>query len=157
DRRSKAWTSSSQDRAIFRLVSNGLKSQRDEWVYDIDRHTLVRKARYLVDTYEKVRLNPSNEERDSIKWDRELERYRATGIAKRFEERVIVRAAYRPFSARWLYFDPHFNGMTYQQPSMFPEAGSPNSVISFSDTGWRADFCVFAADGPVDLHFGASV
>jgi len=40
---------------------------------------------------------------------------------------------------------------------MFPAAGSPNSVISFSDTGWRADFCVFAADGPVDLHFGASV
>jgi predicted helicase len=157
DRKSKTWTSQSQDRAIFRLVSNGLKTQRDEWVYDIDRTTLVAKAKYLVDMYESVRLNRKNTIRDNIKWDRELERYCARGISKRFDDKAIVRAAYRPFSARWLYFDQHFNGMTYQQPSMFPASGFPNEIISFSDTGWRADFCVFAADGPVDLHFGASV
>jgi predicted helicase len=39
---------------------------------------------------------------------------------------------------------------------MFP-LGRSNAVISFSDIGHRADFCVLSADGPVDLHFGASV
>jgi len=39
---------------------------------------------------------------------------------------------------------------------MFP-AGAENTIISFSDPGFRAEFCVLAADSIVDLHFGASV
>ncbi len=35
--------------------------------------------------------------------------------------------------------------------------GVENTIISFSDPGFRADFCVLAADSIVDLHFGASV
>ena len=156
DKNSKSWTSSSQDRAIFRLVSNGLKSQRDDWVYDFDRQELIRKAKRLVEVYERARRNSTDKERDSIKWDADLDRHREAGIAATFDETRIIRAAYRPFVSAWLYFDPHFNGRTYQLPSMF-SGGLSNSVISFSDTGWRADFCVFAANGPVDLHFGASV
>jgi predicted helicase len=32
-----------------------------------------------------------------------------------------------------------------------------NTIISFSDPGFRSEFCVLAADSIVDLHFGASV
>ncbi len=46
--------------------------------------------------------------------------------------------------------------MTYQLPVMFPH-GKSNTVISFSDGGHRADFCVLSANVPVDLHFGAAV
>jgi predicted helicase len=117
---------------------------------------LAKKARHLVEVYERARRNPAADDRNSIKWDAELDRYRTAGIAKRFDDKNIIRAVYRPFIRSWLYFDHHFNGRTYQLPAMFP-SGASNSVISFSDTGWRADFCVFTADAPVDLHFGASV
>ena len=52
-----------REETLFHLMSNGLKSQRDEWVYDFDRETLEEKVRYLVATYENLSgklLNPLN-------------------------------------------------------------------------------------------------
>jgi predicted helicase len=130
DTKNKSWKSSSQDRAIFRLISNGLKSQRDEWVYDFDREFLAKKAKHLVEVYERARRNPAAPDRDSIKWDAELDRYRASGVAKSFDDKEIVVSAYRPFVSSWLYFDRHFNGRTYQLPAIFAHA-TGNDVIAF--------------------------
>lgn len=114
-----------QHRAIFRLVSNGLKTQRDEWAYDIDRDKLATKAKHMVEVYEATRKDPTFAGRETIKWDRELARYLESRISKSFDEKSLIQAAYRPFTARWLYFDPHFNGMTYQLPSMFARGANP--------------------------------
>ncbi len=141
--------------AIFGLMSNGVKTQRDEWVYDFDRTTLEDKARYLIEIYEATRKDPGYTERDTIKWDAELDRYAKSGVAKTFVTGQIVQAEFRPFNKCWLYFDRHFNGRTYQLPLMFP-ADAKNIVISFSGIGARADFCVSSADRPVDLHYGAA-
>ncbi len=151
----KAGKRGAKNQAIFQLFSSGLKSQRDEWVYDPDRDTLAAKMRYLVATYEATRLDRSFAGHDTIKWDAELDRYSKTGVAKSFDDHCITRAAFRPFTSEWLYFDRHFNGRTYQLPSMFPP-GVENRVISFSDIAHRADFCVGSFDGPVDLHYGAA-
>jgi len=145
----------SEDRAIFQLFSNGLKSQRDEWVYDPDLSTLESKMRFMVDTYEAVRKGDGSTQRDAIKWDRELERYLAMNVRKSYDAELMREAAFRPFTKRWLYLDLHFNGMTYQLPIMFP-LGETNQVISFSGTNFRSGYCVFSANGPVDLHFGAA-
>ena len=51
----KAKSQSSHDRAIFKLSSNGLKSQRDEWVYDRSRDALEAKAGYLVKIHKRQR------------------------------------------------------------------------------------------------------
>ncbi|GIL03064.1 MAG: hypothetical protein BroJett030_29630 [Alphaproteobacteria bacterium] len=151
----KANKAGSKNQAIFRLFSSGLKTQRDEWVYDLSAEHLEARMRYFVDVYEKTRKDADFADRDSIKWDRELNRYRDSQIAKQFENRCVISAAYRPFNSRYAYFDPHFNGMTYQLPEMFPP-GADNTVISFSGIGFRADFCVSSWNGPVDLHYGAA-
>ena len=140
-----------QHRAIFRLVSNGLKSQRDEWVYDIDRKTLETKARFMVDIYEATRRNPDNPERDAIKWDRELSRYREKGVGKKFAKASLAPAAYRPFTKRWLYFDSNFNGMTYKLPSMFGKG--PNRTLTFSDPFAQKPWMALATDAVPDMHF----
>lgn len=150
-----AGRTTAQHKAIFRLVSNGLKTQRDEWAYDFDKESVAAKARQMVEVYEATRRDQTFIGRGTIKWDRELTRYRDKGVVKTFSDRALVRAAYRPFSKRWLYFDPHFNGMTYQQPAMFG-ADLQNQAITWSDTAFRADFMSLATDGPWDLHFGAS-
>ncbi|OCW57210.1 type ISP restriction/modification enzyme [Hoeflea olei] len=141
--------------AIFRLFSLGNASHRDEWVYDTSRDQLEQKVRYLIQVYEECRIDPTSPARESIRWDRELEKYRKAGIRKNFDPSLIVRAAYRPFTPIFLYFDRHLNGMTYQLPDMFSEKGI-NRVISFSSIGYRADYCVSSWNGPVDLHYGAA-
>lgn len=148
----KAGRSTAQDRAIFRLVSNGLKSQRDEWVYAFDNRGLTQRMRFFVETYERVRKHPDDADdgADAIKWDRELDRYRASGIAKKFRRSAIRRAAFRPFVAKWLYFDTHFNGMTYQMPSMFPTE-EKNPTITFLCIASDNPLAALAVDRMFDL------
>jgi predicted helicase len=55
DPKTKAAKASSQERAIFRLFSRGIATQRDEWVYDFDRASLVKKAKHLVSVYDDVK------------------------------------------------------------------------------------------------------
>ena len=139
-----------QHKAVFRLMSNGLKTQRDEWVYDNSKDALTIKARRMVEVYEATRLDSKFADRDTIKWDAELDRYRSRGISKSFESGAIIPAAYRPFSKRWLYFDPHFNGRTYQLPSMF--GYGPNPALIFSDPFAQKPWMALSVDCVPDLH-----
>ena len=150
DSASKGDDRKSRDRCLFKLFSNGLKSQRDEWVYDFTREALEAKVKHLVNTYEATRRTPNNPDRDSIKWDAELDRYAASDVEKSFDARELVLAEFRPFNSRWLYFDRHFNGRTYQLPSLFPEYGE-NLVISFLGIASSNPLAVFASDRIFDL------
>ncbi|MBL8903004.1 MAG: N-6 DNA methylase [Rhizobiales bacterium] len=150
DPASKGDDRKSRERSLFKLFSNGLKSQRDEWVYDFSRETLEAKVRTLIDTYEATRKSPNDSDRDAIKWDAELDRYAASGVAKEFESRSVVQAEFRPFITRWVYFDRHFNGRTYQLPSMFPKDGK-NSVISFLGIASSNPLAVLASNRIFDL------
>ena len=84
-------------KSIFKLVSNGVKTQRDEWVYDREKNALQVKIKFLVESYERVRRDTAHPARNDIKWDRELDHYRVRGIAKTFEKNKVVEAEYRPF------------------------------------------------------------
>ncbi|WP_309605919.1 type ISP restriction/modification enzyme [Phenylobacterium sp.] len=150
DPRISATRTTSQHRALFRLMSNGLKTQRDEWVYDSSREALTAKVQHLVDIYEMVRRDPKAEERATIKWDAELDRYRQRSVAKKFEETRVLSAAYRPFVRRWVYFDQHFNGRTYQLPSMF--RGESNPTLVFTDPFAQKPWMALSVDGVPDLH-----
>lgn len=146
----KAGKKGSKNRAIFQLFSSGLKTQRDEWVYDFDKDSLATKARYLVETYEATRKDKAHDKRDSIKWDRELDKYLQRGVIKKFEPLSIQSAMFRPYCSVWVYFDQHFNGMTYQLPSMFP-AGTENQAISFLGIASANELAVYSSDKLYDL------
>jgi predicted helicase len=145
-----------QHPAIFRLVSNGIQTKRDEWNYDFDRSNLTTKVEFLTRVFEATRKDPLAAERGSIKWDADLTRRLKNSPAKTFKSELIRRSAYRPFTAKWLFLDRDFISRVFQSEAMFPTAAT-NRVISFSDKGFRAEFCVLSSDAPIDLHFGASV
>jgi predicted helicase len=149
-------SSSRQEKAIFRLYSAGLKSQRDEWVYDYSRDALESRMRVFVDGYEAARLDPSLRASSDIKWDRELDRYLSNGVPKKFSAKQIVMALYRPFVRQYLYFDRHFNAMQYKMAAMFGDGDQENLVIAFSDRGSRAPFSVLASATIPELHLCAS-
>lgn len=130
--------------AIFRLYSNGLKSQRDEWVYDFSQIELETRMRFFVDIYNATRRNPSYPRKLEIKWDRELDKYRERAIEKRFDLQNVVHAMDRPFVKMWLYFDRHFNGMTYNLPSIFPHQRQNTAIWFKVGHGWP--FFVFTTE-----------
>ncbi len=119
------------EKAIFKLFSRGIATQRDEWVYDFSKNALEEKMRYFVETYEATRKDKNLLDKMKIKWDRELSNYLRRDIKKEFDEQQIVRGLYHPYSAEFLYFDKHFNGMIYQWANIY-RGKEKNPVIAFN-------------------------
>jgi len=140
--------SGKSEKAIFQLFSSGAKSQRDDWVYDFSETALMKKIRHFVKVYQETLNNPNFEDKNSIKWDRELTKYLTRGVKKKFEKEKIIRSVYRPFSKKFFYFDKHFNGMTYQ---WFNIPLKDNYIIGFI-SGTTKPFSVFAATDIMDLN-----
>lgn len=151
----KATKVAGQERAIFRLYSLGISTNRDEWLYDFDPTGLEKKVKNLIAEYDKIA--PSAQEFPGvIKWSRNLKRRLHQKRREPFNRKRIVRASYRPYTNRWLYQSELFIDEAGSSVQMFPPGGN-NNAICYSDIGSRTDYCVLAVDGLADLHFGAAV
>ncbi|HEV2335418.1 MAG TPA: type ISP restriction/modification enzyme [Stellaceae bacterium] len=155
DRATKSVRVVGQERAVFRLYSLGISTNRDEWLYDRDQGHLEAKVRCLIAEYGRV---PSTTEEfpDTLKWSETLKRRKHAAQTEEFSRRFIRPAAYRPFFTAWLYQSPLLIDRPGLAETMFPP-DTKNSAICFSDVGSRTDYCVLAIDGVADLHFGAAV
>lgn len=134
--------------AIFRLSSNGVSTQRDEWVWEKSRAGLIKKAKSLIEGYESARRRDKSPA-PAIKWDRELSRYLASGTAKTFDKASVTHGAYRAFTDGWLYLDKHFVAMTYRIGSLF-ECDQVNDAIVFDGMAAESPFAAVAVDKPFD-------
>ena len=153
DKEAKAAKNRRSERVVFNLFSTGVKTQRDEWVYDFDQETLKAKMSFFVENYERSRSRPKSISTSPIKWDRELEKYRSRGIRKTFDPTKIVTSLYRPFSKEFFYFDRHFNGMTYQWGHIPIGVSAKNRLVLYTQPGSQKPFMVGASAGICDLHF----
>ena len=139
------------EESIFKMFSSGLKTQRDEWVYDFDKDNLERKIRYFVDVYEATRKDNDYADKMKIKWDRELDKYKDRNIIKEFSQIRIQKSLYRPYVSQNLYFDKNFIGMTYQWNDIY-KASNQNSYIAFNALGNNKDFHCISTSSVCDLH-----
>jgi predicted helicase len=137
------------EQAVFKLFSRGVATQRDEWVYDFDKNNLENKIRFFVEIYQATLKNADFKDKHLIKFDRELDKYLQRTIEKNFEESCIIKSIYRPFIKQFLYFDKHFNGMTYQ---WFDIYNAENSYIAFNAIGGSKEFHCLVANNIIDLH-----
>jgi len=138
-------------KAVFKLFSAGIKTQRDEWVYDLSEQSLANKMRFFVEVYQ-YRLKNKKDCKEDIKWDRELTKYLAHKIDKNFETKSIKLCLYRPFTKMIFYFDKHFNGMTYQWFDIFNQNDTDNKYIAFLALGSPKPFHCLGSNSLVDLH-----
>jgi predicted helicase len=153
DKNTKAAKSKRSERAIFKLFSRGVSTQRDEWVYDFSSKALEAKMKFLVEQYERERVTRKHETKDLIKWDRELDKYLHRGVEKHFNPEAIIPSLYRPFCKQWFYFDRHFNGMVYQWAGILPTQAHMNRLILYTQPGSQKPFMVGAGETVCDLHF----
>ena len=149
----KAATTPNKERALFKLYSLGVSTNRDEWLYDDHRETLAAKAALLVERYTKQQ---NNAEFDlSIKWSRNLKRRFEQGRSEPFDKSRSRLALYRPFVRRWLYDSGLFIDEAGSKVDIFP-IGGENLAIFLSDKGARSEYAVLATNQPGDLHLAAS-
>ncbi len=145
------------EKAVFSLYSNGVKTNRDEWVYDFGRKELLRKVKYLVNVYEERRkenaIKPltDNELGIGIKWDREMKTFLRRNVEVSFSSDCIRKSLYRPFVVQPLYFKRELNCMQYQMRSIFPDGKKEeNTVICFNTNG--KNFYALGCEILPDVH-----
>lgn len=151
-------------KALFELYSQGVKTNRDEWVWDFDESQVLARARFFVAAYDAALASlPAVVNEDSlatslgseIKWTRKLKKLLASRRAIRVQSAAVTRGLFRPFTSKWLYFAWELNEDWYQLSQVYG-AGQRNPTIVFTDTSPRAPFSVLACDGPFEHHLAAS-
>ena len=140
------------EKALFKLFSRGVVTQRDEWVYDFSKDNLEDKMRFAIDIYQQTLVNPDYKDRNKIKWDAELTRYAERKIEKKFKNNKIVKSIYRPFTRKYLYFDKHFNGRTYQWFNIYNQNDRENKFITFKSFGSNRRFNCLVSNSIAELH-----
>ena len=137
--------SGKSEEAIFKLFSSGIKTHRDEWVYDFDRKSLETKIKFFIDIYSATLKDENYSNQDAIKWDSDLKSYLQRRIKKELIPSSIVSSLYRPYTKQYLYFDQHFNGRTYQWFNIYHQSNH-NLCICLSGIGASKAFHSLMSD-----------
>ena len=154
---------------IFSSFSIGLKTNRDQVVYDFDRAGLVCKVQTFIEAYnyEVYRYQTNGEgapiddfvSYEKIAWSRDLKLDLKRGRQIKFENEKIRRVTFRPFTKKYLFFDRIANEEVYALPRIFPTTATEeeNRTVFVSDIGFRSPhFNVLMCDCIADLHLAAA-
>jgi predicted helicase len=158
-RETKSATWASRERALFKLFSFGLVTNRDEWLYGRDEQAIESKIEYLVAEYNRQRLGSRNGLTPSasagdIKWTRAVRRSLEQNVPFNAGEGRDISAMYRPFDSQILHYYPPLIEMLNQTRNMFGQLGDERAnVIALTDPTSQKPFMTMAADRIVDMHF----
>ena len=131
-------------KSIFKICSNGVKTNRDRWAYNFSRKDLTENIKSMIETYNeqlfkwnqsdknKIELDDFLIEDDyKISWSEGLKNHILREKRIVYEDSHVRKSPYRPFSKSFLYFDSVLNERRYQFPSIFPtpDTEKENQVI----------------------------
>ncbi|GAA7010550.1 hypothetical protein ID0158_04550 [Helicobacter pylori] len=163
---------------IFDINSNGVKTNRDPWVYNFSPKTLKQSVQKCIDTYnadlkrfnevfresfksriEGVKLGDRYKQlndqeittdKTKIAWTRALKQkfIKNKNLQESHKDRIRL-AMYRPFNKQWLYFDKNLNEKQSQLPKIFPDESFENVVINTT----IRNFSTLVSDAIPDTHF----
>ena len=132
---------------IFHTFSNGVKTNRDAWVYNFSPDALTKNMKRMITNYngqvfkwtQREIQNTSVDDfvdydNESISWSRDLKVKLKRGRLTEFSALRLRTSLYRPFSKSNLYFDRVMNDVVSVFPSIFPTPVSKkeNLVICVS-------------------------
>jgi predicted helicase len=138
--------------AIFKLFSRGVETGRDEWVYDFNIHNLIQKNIYFSQKYNHSIDN--NQMDYSIKWSSSLESSFKAKKKATFDEDLILKCMFRPFSDFYFYSESKFNHrLTKNHYDFFGcDLKQENIILSFNGIGIDRPFSVLANNHLVDIQ-----
>ncbi len=160
-KQTKAAKSSKDEQAIFKSVSLGISTNRDEWVYDFDKNVALSKAHFFIDEYarlidlwktQKQDLNIHDFliEHSKVKVTLFFERHVSVGKKLLFDANKIIKSTYRPFVQKYSYIDKIIVNAPGQNFQLFPLPNSNNMSILLR-WGSRQKFSVLSASNIANL------
>ncbi|MDH6064827.1 type ISP restriction/modification enzyme [Umezakia ovalisporum] len=154
------------EKAMFKLYTNAIKSNRDDWVYDFDQNTLSQKVNFFIDFYnselkrykqtrDQENLNLDNFVDYTIKWSRDLKKKFLSYKSINFQQILINCCLYRPFIQKHFYYDFTLNDiLTTNHCTLFGQNfEKSNVVIYFSGPPLSQPFQLIICQQPCDYHF----
>jgi predicted helicase len=159
NKETKSAKNQEDDKAVFKLFSLGVVTNRDEWVYDFSKEKLTEKMTYFFDSYEsemkRILDKDISDENLSkkIKWTRDLKKHVRRGIKLSLQKDKITSCFYRPYIKKQLYYDKSVNEMRYQMPIIFPNGKINENLIISINVANSKDFNIISSNCLVDLHF----
>ncbi len=152
----KASTQSGTQKAIAKLFANGVKTNRDEWVYDFDAKTLRDKIDFFY--LELAKATPKSIEREefdtAIKWSRDLKlKAQRARISSRDDGR-IVESMWRPFTKQFYCADKTLSDILtdYHFQIFGKGCNRPSRSISVCGTSGMKPFQLLAIQGLSDYE-----
>lgn len=155
---------------VFENFSQGVKTNRDAWVYNSSKANLVNTIESMIDYYnsevKRYVYACSGKSKDlwqdvdsfvdfsstQLSWTREVKQDLARQNFRSVVSAGFVKSLYRPFSKSWMYFNQHFNNCVYQMPRLFPSAGVDNQMICVTSLGAKKGFTALISDSVMDLN-----
>ena len=155
---------------IFKTYSNGVKTNRDSWVFNFKRNFLTQNIQSMISTYnaeiDRWQREGNQQENISdfiiyddskIKWDQELRKHLQRGKYAEYMESKVHTSLYRPFTKSNLFLDRVLNNRVYLTPYFFPthETEKENIAICVAGIGDRKGFGCLATNKipSLDLAF----
>ena len=153
--------------SVFRLSSNGIKTNRDAWAYNFNSRELEENLNGLVETFNQQlnqwnTLKTQNRDIDEftasdetrISWSESLKHRLLRGSRLDYDTSRIRQALYRPFTQTFIYFDPSLCERLYQFPAILPisSASAENKVIALSAIGSTKPFHSLMTTRVPDIH-----
>jgi predicted helicase len=126
DKKTKAAKGIGQDRAIFKLTSQSMKTNRDEWVYAHSKSDVSAQLDYFLGKYKQQlnaeKLSHSNDTAnlsDTIKWTRKLKRLLTERQNVSFNPDDIDHVNFRPYVKKFGYHSVALTEDLYQTSKIF--------------------------------------
>jgi predicted helicase len=144
-------------KTIFDVYSMGVKTNRDNWVYNFSQQSVIDNMTRMIDFYNqqvedfknylKGQTLTNAEQRKKqvenfidtdpkkISWSGELKDDCGKLIIHAFNPSEVVKSMYRPFCNQAYYYNKDLNNRLYQMPKIFPNQNLENLVICISGIG----------------------
>jgi len=145
----KAAKTAAKERAIFKLYSLGVSTNRDDWVTDFSNAHLSEKMQFFISKYEKESVSQPKFS-DTIKWSRNLKRRFQQAKRESFSDSFIRPCLYRPFTSVAIYDSPLFIDERGTANELFV---ANNKVIALTGAGASKPFHTLASGSMFGLDF----
>jgi len=107
---------------LFDLYTVGVKTNRDDVVYDWGREKLTARMTNLIAEYNaevyRRRTDPRADWPEHVAWSETLKGAALRGSILKYDEAKTIPSFYRPFTKKLLYFDRVVNERVYQWPKI---------------------------------------
>jgi predicted helicase len=136
---------------LFSLISNGVNTARDEWVFSKDKRTLNDKIMFFINQFND-QINSGkfadNELNYQIKWSDALKSSLVKKLKISFDENLETKFSYRPFFILLYYAEKKMSDrLTSNHTQIFGESlNKENKVITFSGRNSSKSFSVIATN-----------